>query len=351
MRRVFVLLAVCSVALAGAVGAEAQTIQEIQEAIAAAGAHWTAGDNEAWQRYAVEGQRLSDVDFALLNSVGDVFQPLGMKDLPATLDWRNMNGKNYVTPVKDQGQCGACWAFATVGPIESHIAIAEKLNNPQIDLSEQELLSCCTLPGCEQGCSGGFTTSSYDFARDTGLFDEACLPYRHNDTIPCDTRCSDWQKRVYKIDSWAFVGPGMQGFFPTSAEIMEALQQGPLGTSMIVYKDFESYTGGIYTTVVGTYEGMHAVTIIGYNSDQQYWICKNSWGTGWGEDGFFEIAWGAGEIGMFTILPQYTSDGPPPSDDDNDDNDNDNDNDVADDDSAHVGGNNHTTTTKTLGCQ
>jgi C1A family cysteine protease len=344
MRRFALLLLAVFTASCWAAAVEAQTIREIQDAIAAAGANWTAGENEAWDRFAAGGWGPNDAGYPLLDGTENYFQPLGLKDLPATLDWRNYNGKNYITPIKDQGNCGACWAFATTGPIESHIAIAENLSDPKLNLSEQDLLSCCQLPGCRNGCTGGFTTSSFDYARDDGLFDGACLPYLAIDTIPCDNRCADWQKRIYKIDSWALVGPGLQGVFPTPQEIIEALQHGPVGTSMIIYKDFYSYTGGIYQTVIGAPQGMHAVTIIGYDSDQEYWICKNSWGAAWGENGFFQIKWGAGEIGMLTILPVYTDQGPTGDDDDNDDND-DNDEDSTPDAPHHGEGTSHTTTT------
>jgi hypothetical protein len=111
---------------------------------------------------------------------------------------------------------------------------------------------------------------------------------------------------------------------------MDALQNGPVGTSMVIYEDFEYYDGGTYQTVIGTPLGFHAVTIVGYDADAQVWYCKNSWGEYWGQDGFFTIKWGAAFIGLFTILPHYTSQGlgPWPPDDDNADDD------AADDDAA-----------------
>ncbi len=189
------------------------------------------------------------------------------------------------------------------------------------------MLSCDDSPG-NMGCNGGFTTTSFKYAQETGLFDEECLPYHADDTWPCSDRCADWQSRLFKIDDWQIIGK-WGGLGATSEDIMDALQNGPVGTSLVIYDDFMYYTGGIYETVIGIPQGMHAVTVVGYNSSQQYWICKNSWGDDWGEAGFFRIKWGAAFIGLYTILPHYTSQnlGPWPDDDTTDD-------DAADDDAA-----------------
>jgi hypothetical protein len=315
-----------------ATAANAQSIEEIQAAIDEAGAEWTAGPNEAAFMHREYGWYTPSWDWPVLTGTERRFQPLGLRDVPSHLDWRDIDGKDYVTRVKNQLSCGSCWAFATTGPIESHILIQEDIPGEDINLSEQQFLSCCNLPGCASGCNGGFTTSSFDFARDFGLFDEDCLPYGASDSIPCDERCDDWQDRLFQIDSWDMIGEGIQGIFPDPQDMIEALQIGPLGTSLTIYDDFFDYASGIYETVIDWPLGFHAVTIVGYDSDQEYWICKNSWGASWGEDGFFRIKWRAAQIGMFTILPQYTAQGldddddTSGDDDDNDDND-DNDND------------------------
>jgi len=312
--------------LIGVTAASAQTIEEIQAAIKAAGAEWTADDNDVWELHRDLGWYQGSDEIPWLGENADYYVPSGAKALPAQLDWRDYEGENWITPVRNQYSCGSCWAFATAGPIEGHIAYAEGWTDPVLDLSEQQMLSCDDSPG-NAGCNGGFTTTSFDYAQNTGLFDEECLPYHATDTWPCDDRCEDWQSRLFKIDTWQIIG--QWGIFVQPEDIMDAMQNGPVGTSLTIYNDFFAYTEGIYDTVLGIPQGFHAVTIVGYDADQQYWICKNSWGDRWGEDGYFRIKWGAAMVGMFTILPHYTSQnlGPWPDDDATDD-------DAADDDAA-----------------
>lgn len=316
--------------LALAATAQAASIEEIQQAIKEKGGQWTADYNEAWYMHELYGWYEPTLQFPALTGREEYFAPdKSALDLPATLDWRDYQGVNFVTTPKNQYSCGSCWAFSTTGPIESHIAIAENWPDPRIDLSEQQMLSCDNSPG-NQGCNGGFTTTSFEYAKNTGIFDEQCLPYHASDTWPCDDRCDDWADRLFKIDSWQIVGDW--GIFITPEQIMEAMQYGPLGTSLTIYEDFYAYTGGIYDTMISWPLGFHAVTIVGYDANQEYWICKNSWGDNWGESGFFRIKWGAAVIGMFTILPAYTSQGLGPEPDDDDVADDDDDDAVDDDD-------------------
>ena len=325
MRRIIILVGVLGLLLF-AVSAWALTLEEIQVAIEQSDAEWVAGDNEVWNLHQDFGWYQAGLLLPVLTGREDYYVPSATKDLPLTLDWRDVDGVNWVTPPRNQYNCGSCWAFATSGPIESHIALAEDWPDPQIDLSEQQMLSCDDSPG-NNGCNGGFTTTSFNYAKNTGLFDEDCLIYHASDTWPCDDKCDDWQDRLFKIDSWQIIG--QWGIFITPEQIMDAMQNGPVGTSLTIYDDFYSYTGGVYERVIGIPLGFHAVTIVGYDANEEYWICKNSWGANWGEDGFFRIKWGAALVGMYTILPHYTSQGlgPWPDDDDTDD-------DVADDDAA-----------------
>lgn len=336
----------CLITLAPPAAAQEATIEEIQAAIEAKGADWIAGPNEAWERHFRDGWYPANLEWPLLTGRETVFHPLRNKDLPRHLDWRDMDGKNYVSDVRNQRSCGSCWAFATTGPIESHIRIQENWPEMDINLSEQFLVSCCNLVGCN-ACNGGFTTSSFEFAKDTGLVDEDCLEYAlgGQDSVPCNDKCADWEDRLFFIDSWDLIGEGVIGpVLPDPEEIMEALQVGPVGSGLLIYDDFFSYEGGLYETVLSIPQGAHAVTVVGYDADGEYWIIKNSWGGSWGEDGFAKMKWGAAFIGAFTILPHYTAQGlKPPVDDDDDDatpaDDDDDDNDTGsptDDDDATV---------------
>jgi hypothetical protein len=210
--------------------------------------------------------------------------PLG---LPATFDWRNFSGQNYVTGVRDQGGCGSCWAFATTGALESYTLIQNNLPGQDLDLAEQILVSSCSLSSRAGDCNGGYIDRASNFIRDTGLPLETCYPYTAT-YGNCANACSNWQSNTDRIDSWAWVALTS----PTVDAIKNALYTyGPLVTTMEVYDDFWSYSLGIYSRTSVIDEGGHAVLIIGFDDTEECFIAKNSWGTDWGEDGFFRIAY------------------------------------------------------------
>lgn len=202
---------------------------------------------------------------------------------PAAFDWRNHNSHNYVTPIRDQGGCGSCVAFGTVATVEARMRIQR--NNPSldVDLSEASLFFCVG-PATGASCGGGwYMTPAMDGFKDKGVPDEACFPY--TDHQQACSQCSNWSSRAVKISGWHTV---------TAAAAMKdwLSTKGPLATCFTVYNDFFSYRSGVYRHVSGAVAGGHCVSVVGYNDAGGYWICKNSWGTGWGESGFFCIAYG-----------------------------------------------------------
>ena len=122
--------------------------------------------------------------------------------LPVRVDWRDYGGKSYVTPVKEQGACGACWAFATSSALESSLLISQNLNGLVFNLSEQTGISCSGAGTC----SDGLIDTVSDFIRDIGLPDESCFPYTASDNS-CSNACPDWQYNTYKISDWYRVEP------------------------------------------------------------------------------------------------------------------------------------------------
>lgn len=125
--------------------------------------------------------------------------------------------------------------------------------------------------------------------RDTGLPLESCYPYTATDGV-CTYACTNWQSSAYKIHDWSWVVP--YGTTPTTAALKNALYTyGPLATTMAVYSDFFNYSSGVYKYTSGYLAGYHAIIIVGYNDSSQYFIVKNSWGAGWGEQGYFRIAY------------------------------------------------------------
>ena len=269
----------------------ADELTDIQSAIKGKGAKWTAGETsmmklskeerKKWVGLILEFSPENEMSFASEEPVSVV---------PASLDWRN-NGGDFVTPVRNQGSCGSCWAFATTAAAESAWLIAQNWSGMDLNLAEQILVSC----GGAGDCGGGYIGSASNYIRNTGLPEEICFPYRAldcNDSTPvcCTQACLNWTNSTYKIDSYSGVSAAVDA-------IKNALNtNGPLVTTMAVYNDFFSYSGGVYTHVTGGLAGYHAVLIIGYDDPGHYFIVKNSWASGWGstagygtEKGYFMI--------------------------------------------------------------
>jgi len=213
-------------------------------------------------------------------------------ETPTTFDWRNKDGKNWMTPVQDQGSCGSCWAFATVGGVEAKINIARNDSNFDANLSEQDLVSCGVPKGfypdlSDGGCGGAYRSDALNYTRETGIADEPCFPYMESD-CPCSYRCSAWDKRLWKIDDY--------GSVPAGRENMKSylIEKGPLVVSLCMngYWDEDN----IYRCDK-TPGDPHAIVIVGYNDIEGCWIAKNSWGIGWwsdhySPDGYFKIGYG-----------------------------------------------------------
>lgn len=256
----------------------------INQAIADAGADWSAADNPISD---LPDEQRKQLNGALIDEtrVGRTLsrQALAPGPLPQGIDWRSHNGQDWITPVKNQGSCGACTAFAVTGVAEALANIAS--GNPALDkdLSEAHLFAC----GGASCSVGMYTSSAASFYSTTGVVDEACLPYTATSgTAVCNSKCADWSARVTKTDSYAYLPKN------DADAVKAALQNGPVMAVIKVYADFYYYKTGIYQYVSGAYQGLHAVAVVGYDDAGGYWIVKNSWGSYWGESGFVKIKYG-----------------------------------------------------------
>ncbi len=274
-------------------------IDEIRSKINGKSLSWTAGDTsisgltkEAKMRYLGlivpedEKERIRemmDKEYALAAKPGNV------AIYPTQWDWRNVSGNNWTTSVKDQKQCGSCVAFATVAAIEANLEIFKRDPNLNPNLSEADLF----FRGCGDCCGRGwYFTNALRYAQSSGIPDEKCFPYDSDQT----TSCPDRDKRIVKIESWKTL--------MSASQAKEWLsQRGPLIGGMSVYEDFFYYERGIYETAYGGYMGDHAICVVGFDDAKSCWICKNSWGPGWGENGWFRISYG--ECGMGTSFSFY----------------------------------------------
>lgn len=232
-----------------------------------------------------EKERLDSIERAVHSTT------LSSEDFPDFFDWRNYQGKNYVTPIRDQSDCGSCWAFAAAALLEGHANAY--YNNPDIDLdlSEQDLVSCFHGTGCSGATVSQIEELFAEYLQNTGISTETCFPYTSTNN-DCSNKCSNWQENAWKIIEY-------KNIQLTIEDIKYALINfGPLEVGMEVYDDFFNYEKGIYSHTTESLAGYHAVTIVGFGKQDgmDYWIVKNSWGKNWGENGYFKIA--AGDSGI-----------------------------------------------------
>lgn len=194
---------------------------------------------------------------------------------PARIDWRKKGGNNFITPIKNQGECGACVSFATCASVESRLAIAEGDDDPDLDLSEAHLFFCAG-----RSCaSGWWPEEAMDKARTQGIGLEKNFRYTGNQLackkIAPAARVVGWdtaQRLKHRKQAIAFNGPVVAVFK--------------------VYEDFMYYGGGVYRHATGDFIGLHAVAVIGYDDTEQAWLIKNSWGRQWGDGGFVRFGYG-----------------------------------------------------------
>jgi C1A family cysteine protease len=260
---------------------------DINQAIRDNGANWTAGETSVSKLSPEEIRRLIPLKTVKSGRMpGQQARPYrysAIIDLPTRFDWRNHNGHNYVTTVKDQGICGSCWAFAATAALESRVLITSNMPDTDLNLSEQSMVSCDKN---NWGCGGGDLDTAAEFLKTTGIPLEACYPYASGESAidgECGG-CADWRQNTYRITSFDSVA--------ASAEAIKSalVQYGPVIVGMTIYEDFLYYQSGIYRHVTGSVLGGHAIVIVGYDDADQSWILKNSWGPDWGESGFFRMA-------------------------------------------------------------
>ncbi|XP_065856664.1 senescence-specific cysteine protease SAG39-like [Euphorbia lathyris] len=196
--------------------------------------------------------------------------------VPTSMDWRK---KGAVTAIKDQGQCGSCWAFSTVAAVEG---ITQLTTGKLISLSEQELVDCDTK-GEDQGCEGGLMDDGFKFIiGNQGITTETNYPYEAADGT-CNTK--DEANHAAKITGYEDVPANDE------AALMKALANQPIAVAIDASGfEFQFYSSGVFTGSCGT-ELDHGVTTVGYGSSSgmNYWLVKNSWGSQWGEEGYIRM--------------------------------------------------------------
>jgi len=209
------------------------------------------------------------------------------KDLPESVDWRE---KNAITAVKNQGQCGSCWAFCTTEMIESYAAIATG-NLPE--LSSQQVTSCTPNPlscGGTGGCAGSIPQLGYTYIQLFGAVSDADYPYVSGTSTNTEDCAYDFENAMPVV--------GITGYNTLPANDQDAVmthiaEVGPLGIAVYA-SGWSMYTSGVYSGC--SYDSNialnHAVQMVGYGTDAtdgDYWIVRNSWGGSWGENGYIRL--------------------------------------------------------------
>ncbi len=195
------------------------------------------------------------------------------------------DGRSFAGPVKHQGSCGSCVAFGTCATVEGTLRKSRNDPNLSVDYSEAQLFYCHARSEGRRCNNGWWSSKALDAFRDKGVVDEACYPYTPGDQN-CTGLCSDHENRITKIPAWHRI--------TSPRQMKEWLStRGPLVACYTVYSDFSAYRSGIYRKSANAVRrGGHCVCCVGYNDSQGYWICKNSWGNSWGNNGYFFIAYG-----------------------------------------------------------
>ncbi|CAL8077025.1 unnamed protein product [Calicophoron daubneyi] len=229
--------------------------------------------------------------------------------LPEEFDWRfPKDGRpSPVTPVRNQGTCGSCYAFASLAALEARIRLRSNFTHQPI-LSPQDVVECGHY---SEGCEGGFPyLVAGKYAEDYGIALESCNEYTGVDSKICKTKPNCTR---YYATNYHYVG----GYYGATNELLmklELIHHGPFPVGFEVYDDFKQYRTGVYRHTqlkdemnrFNPFElTNHAVVIVGYGFDTKsklpYWTVKNSWGTRWGESGYFRILRGEDECGIESL--------------------------------------------------
>lgn len=186
--------------------ASAEELEQIRHAIKAKGAKWHADETSvSGLRWKEKQLRLGASEYedwlAEILSSPETAPVPELEGAPYTIDWRNVGGISYVSPVKNQGSCGSCWAFATTALLESQVMISN--GGMPIDLSEQILLSCSNAGTCS---SGGSPSIASNFIRDVGLPLERCFKYTATNNS-CSNACANWQYNTYSLTAGTWQTP------------------------------------------------------------------------------------------------------------------------------------------------
>lgn len=259
----------------------------------------------------------------ILKYINSSLDEIDENKLPLNWDWRDVGGENFVSEPITQGNCGSCFTISTIYALESRLRI-KTLNKDQTKLSIQFPLSCNFY---SEGCDGGYPILVGKFLHEFEIVPKDCFEYEE-ENVDCDNVC-DYNKydKKYVVSKYGYLG----GFYGADTELLmvkELRARGPIPGNIIVPLEFNYYKNGIFsekdlkknngvyniTSMINNdiqYEKVeHSTTIVGYGEENgvKYWICENTWGKDWGENGFFRVKRGNNEINIETMGDYFNID-------------------------------------------
>ena len=267
----------------------------------------------------LDSHYITDKD-EILKYINTPLDEIDEKTLPKNWDWRDVGGENFYSEEIIQGGCGSCYAVSTISILESRLRI-KTLNKDQTKLSIQFPVSCSFYT---EGCKGGYPIVLGKFFHDFEIIPRECFEYQKNDKN-CENVC-DYEKyeKKYFVSDYGYIG----GFYGAATEALmmkELRARGPITGNLRTPFMFSMFSGGIYSSKeivesismeishkslyednIFFQEVNHSTTIVGYGEENgvKYWICMNSLGKNWGENGYYRILRGENERGIES-MPEY----------------------------------------------
>lgn len=308
-------------AAAEAVFGPSDSLETIREKIARHGYQFTV--EETWvsalptaQREAMRARGRIPGKASALRSLAVASDLPPRADLPAAFDWRNVDGKSSIGPIRNQGPCGSCYAFAAAAAAEGAYNVATRRTNATVaDFSEQYLAFCLGTHGPYSDSFDGCAGADYSYTEllaltVEGITTEAAMPYAGRDSQDCSQ--SGLPRTIFS--SWGRVG------CLDIATIKNAIMTyGPVDAAVLTTAAFDRYAGGVFDDgedACSSSDGQcyntatdHAIALVGWNDGDQstpgHWILRNSWGTGWGEAGSMRIAYNAAKVSCAVAYLTY----------------------------------------------
>jgi len=273
--RNWIVLSLCFILCFSVANAQSRELIELQQILQATNGSWVAGENFVTQMSPEDQQQL-------LGLLPGVFDPSALPAETTVREVRDLPSK-YITEhtgIRNQRSCGSCYAF---GACATYEGFQMKSAGESYDLSEQCFMMKAKAIGPYGGCRGWYLDTSMNLLVNYGVCNESDCPYLASESA-CHS--NPLQQCAHTIKHWKVT---------TDAKtIKDALyKNGPVYVGFAVYSDFSYYNGGVYRYASGYLRGYHAVCVVGWDDtkDGGAWYVKNSWGTGWGDNGYFWIGY------------------------------------------------------------